>query len=152
MKSAMQATLTTYFEGEKSAGLLIAAIGVGLHLRTGPQVSSLIAQLGSDGARFFADEGARMARAQRNFVIIQYVELAVIVTAAIAAFALKNRFSLTGIALGLLCHAAFLLAFDLVAERRGDIYLTALRTNSAALAAPTSARAADIQATRANPV
>lgn len=132
--------------------LVEIAIGVGLYLRTGPQVASLLTQLGSDSTRFFADEGARMARVQRNFVIIQYIELTVIVTAAIAAIALKNRFWLSGIALALLCHAAFLLAFDLVAERRGAIYLTELRTRSAALPAPASASPADIQATRARPV
>jgi hypothetical protein len=128
------------------------AIGVGLYLRTGPQVSALLTQLGADSARFFAEEGARMARVQRNFVIIQYVELAVIVTGAIAAIVLKDRFWLSGIALGLLCHAAFLLAFDLVAARRGANYLGEIRTRSAAPAAPAAANAADIQATRARPV
>jgi hypothetical protein len=183
----MHDALTTYFQGEKNAGLLIAgigvailalaavfyqprwslrsfavtlavfalveiAIGVALYLRTGPQVTSLLAQLGGDSARFFAEEGARMARVQRNFVVIQYIELVVIVTAAIAAIPFRNRFALAGIALGLLCHAAFLLAFDLIAERRGAIYLSKLRTRSTALAAPASASAADNQVTRARPV
>jgi hypothetical protein len=76
----------------------------------------------------------------------------VIVTAAIAAVTLKERFSLSGIALGLLCHAAFLLAFDVVAERRGATYLGELRTRSAALTVPASAKAVDIQATRVRPV
>jgi hypothetical protein len=104
-------------------------------------------------------QGALMALRQRReecrppgFVIVQYVELAVIVTAAIAAATLKNRFTLAGIALGLLCHGAFLLAFDLVAERRGAIYLREIRTRSTALAAPASASAADSQATRVSPV
>jgi hypothetical protein len=183
----MHDALTTYFHGEKNAGLLIAgigvgvlalaavfyqprwelrsfavtlavfavieiAIGVGLYLRTGPQVASLVAQLGTDSMRFFADESARMARVQRNFVVIQYIELVVIVTAAIAAISFRNRFALAGIALGLLCHVAFLLAFDLIAERRGAIYLSEIRTRSAALAAPATASAADNQATRARPV
>jgi hypothetical protein len=130
----MHDALTTYFQGEKNAGLLIAgigvgvlalaavfyqprwelrsfamtlavfalieiAIGVGLYLRTGPQVASLVAQLGTDSMRFFADEGAQMARVQRNFVVIQYIELVVIVTAAIAAISFRNRFALAGIAL-----------------------------------------------------
>jgi hypothetical protein len=76
----------------------------------------------------------------------------VILSATAAIAALRNRFALAGIALGLLCHAAFLLAFDLVAARRGGIYLGELRTRSAALAAPASAKAADSHATRANPV
>ena len=60
-----------------------------------------------------------MARVQRNFVVVQYSELAVIVIAAVIAFTQTNRFWLVRIALALLCHAAVLLAFDLVAERRG---------------------------------
>jgi hypothetical protein len=182
----MHDALTTYFDGEKSAAVLIAgigaaalalavvlyqprwglrsfavtlavlalieiAIGVGLYLRTGPQVANLLAQLGSDSARFVAEEGARMTRVQRTFVIIQYVELAVIVTTAISAIALKHRLMLSGVALGLLIHAAFLLAFDIVAERRGAIYLSEIRTRSAALAAPASASAVDSQATRVSP-
>ena len=132
--------------------LVEIAIGVALYLRTGPQVTSLLAQLGGDSARFFAEEGARMARVQRNFVVIQYIELVVVVTTAIAAISFRNRFALAGIALGLLCHAALLLAFDLIAERRGTIYLSEIRTRSAALAAPASASTADNQATRARPV
>lgn len=180
----MHDTMAVYFDGEKSAGVLLAAIGVailalaamlyparwglrslaatlalfalveiaigvGLYLRTGPQVASLLAQLASDTPRVLTEEGARMARVQRNFAVIQYIELIVIVTAAIAAIAFKNRFALSGIALGLLCHAAFLLAFDLVAERRGAIYLEALRRRSAAApVAPAGASAADVQARR----
>ncbi|MFN2567681.1 MAG: hypothetical protein ABR499_22025 [Gemmatimonadaceae bacterium] len=34
-----------------------------------------------------------------------------------------------GVALGLLCHAAFLLAFDVVAERRGAAYLAAIESH-----------------------
>ena len=131
--------------------LIEIAIGIGLYLRTGPQVTNLLAQLGSDSARFFAEEGARMTRVQRTFLIVQYVEVAVIVTASIAAIALKQRLMLSGVALGLLVHAAFLLAFDIVAERRGATYLSEIRTRSAALAAPASASAVDSQATRVSP-
>jgi len=43
-----------------------------------------------------------------------------------AAWTLKHRIGLSGIALGLLINAALLLAFDLVAERRGAVYLAAI--------------------------
>jgi hypothetical protein len=43
----------------------------------------------------------------------------------------KGRFAVAGVALGLLVHLAVLLAFDLVAERRGAVYLTALRSGAA---------------------
>jgi uncharacterized membrane protein SirB2 len=63
---------------------------------------------------------------QRNFLVIQYVEVAVIALAAIVALLQKNRFWVFAIALGLLLHGALVLAFDLVAERRGAAYLVAL--------------------------
>ena len=103
------------------------ALGIGLYLRTDPQVAGLLAQFSSDAARFFSDESARMARVQRNFVVIEYVELALIVGGAAIAIVLKDRPWVVGIALGLLINAAVLLAFDLVAERRGAVYLAAIK-------------------------
>jgi hypothetical protein len=102
------------------------ALGAGLYLRTGPQVSRLVAELGSDAARFSSDEAARMVRVQRNFVVIEYVEVAIIIVSATAALVWKDRPAASGVALGLLISAAFLLAFDIVAERRGAMYLATL--------------------------
>jgi len=102
------------------------ALGVGLYLRTDPQVGRLVAQLGAEPARFYMNEGARMARVQWNFVVIEYVELGLIVTSAVVAIIQKGRPGLAGVALGLLVSGAFLLAFDLVAERRGEAYLAAI--------------------------
>ena len=103
--------------------LLEIALGIGLYLRTGPQVSELLAQLGSDAPGFVTDESARMARVQRNFIVVQFIEVAIIVVAALVALTQKDRFWIAAVALAFLCHAAFLLVFDIVAERRGAEYL-----------------------------
>ena len=159
----MHDAVTTYFEGEKNAGLFLAgmavigllaagllirerfglrsfaitlgivallelALGVGLYLRTGPQVGGLLSQLARDRAGFQSDEDARMARVQRNFVIVQYAELAVIIACALIAVTQKAHSVRAGVALGLLVHASALLAFDIVAERRGAVYLSAIGT------------------------
>jgi len=108
--------------------LVFLAIGVGLHQRTGPQVDELAARLASEPGRFYSEETLRMIKVQRNFLIIEYVELGIIVASAIAAVACKHRPAFLGVALGFLVNAAFLLAFDLVAERRGAVYLAALET------------------------
>lgn len=71
-------------------------------------------------------QGALVTRVQRNFVVIEYVEVAIIVVAAFIAVTQKSRPGVTGIALGLLCNAALPLSFDLVAERRGASYLSAI--------------------------
>ena len=157
----MNDALTMYFNGEKYAGLMLAAfaifaiaaavllyrsggdlrsfamtlgilalaeiaLGVGLYARTGPQARGLEDQLRSDATTFYAAEGTRMARVQRNFVIIEYVELVVIISCALAAVILKAKPGPAGVALGLLINASVLLAFDVLAERRGAEYVEAL--------------------------
>lgn len=107
--------------------VLELALGVGLYARTDPQVARLLAQLETDPAGLAAAEGARMARVQRTFAIAIRVEVALIVAAAVTALWQQHRPALTGVALGLLIHAALLLAFDTTAERRGARYLGALR-------------------------
>jgi cytochrome b len=106
--------------------LVEVAIGAGLYLKTDPQVAGLRARLDSNAAAFYAEEGARMTRVQRNFVAIEYVEVVLIIAAAVVAVARKHSHTVTGIALGLLINAAFLLAFDLLAERRGAVYLAVI--------------------------
>jgi hypothetical protein len=102
------------------------ALGVGLYARTGPQVGRLEEQLRSDATSFYASEARRMARVQRNFVLVEYAELVVIVMSAFAAVILKAKPGPEGVALGLLISASVLLAFDLLAERRGAHYLQSL--------------------------
>ena len=109
------------------AALLDLALGVGLFVRTGPQVERLIAQLGSEASAFYTAESTRMTRVQRSFVLLEYAWVGLIVASVVAAVALrKRRPALSGVALGLLLNFVFLLAFDLVAERRGATYLAAL--------------------------
>ncbi|MGH9203066.1 MAG: hypothetical protein ACRD2A_17715 [Vicinamibacterales bacterium] len=102
------------------------ALGAGLYRRTGPQVARLEEQLRSAPAQYYADEDVRMARVQRNFLVIEYVELFVIVVASVAAVLFKGRPGVVGVALGLLISASILLAFDLYAERRGAEYVSAI--------------------------
>jgi hypothetical protein len=109
-----------------AAALAEIVLGVGLYLRTGPQVRRLDEQLRSDAPNYYAAETARMTRVQRNFVVVEYVELFVIIAASVAAVSLKTRSGPAGVALGLLISASVLLAFDVFAERRGAEYLTAI--------------------------
>jgi hypothetical protein len=67
-----------------------------------------------------------MGRVQKNFVIVEYIELFIIVVTAAAAVSLKARPGLAGVALGVLISGSVLLAFDVFAERRGAEYLSAI--------------------------
>ncbi len=156
-------SLTVYFEGEKSAGLVLAvvgalalawgglvlrggagdlrgalwpvmlvgvlqlAVGVGLYARTDAQVAGLRAQHAREPAAFFAAETARMEKVQRSFVAIEWVELALLVVGVALALGRKGSTTAWGVGTGMVVQAAVMLAFDLVAERRGAAWLEALR-------------------------
>lgn len=107
-------------------GLLELAIGVGLYAKTGPQVAALLERLETEPAAFYASEGARMAKVQKAFVTLEIVWCVLISAGAIVAVTQKLRPLPSGIAIAVVLTAAFFLAFDLVAERRGALYYTAL--------------------------
>ena len=109
------------------AASLDLALGIGLFVRTGPQVERLVAQLASEASAFYTAEAMRMTRVQRSFVFLEYAWVGLIVASVVSALALrKRRPALAGVALGLFLNFAFLLVFDLVAERRGATYLAAI--------------------------
>ena len=68
----------------------------------------------------------RKQRVRRSFVVIELAELGVFVVSAALAVWLEERPRVVGVALTLLLDAAFLLCFDLVAERRGAAHLAEL--------------------------
>jgi hypothetical protein len=157
----MSPLLTTYFDGEKYAGLFLGAIGLavlagagalassrgqlrafaitllvfglaelaigfGLYVKSGPQLARLSAQLAGDPTAFYAGEHARMVAVQRTFAIIEVVWLLLIFASAALAYWRKHDVTVSGVALGILVNVALLLAFDIIAERRGGRYLAGL--------------------------
>lgn len=107
-------------------GLLEIGVGLGLWVRTGPQVDRLLEQLATNANQFYTEEGARMLRVQKNFITLERVWLGLLGVSALVAVTQKTRPVPFGVALGLLLHASFFLAFDLVAERRGGEYLVSI--------------------------
>lgn len=154
--------LRRYFEGERHAGMLAAAlgvasvafaiwafrgagaframwipmaivgvlqlgIGVGLVVKTGPQVAALEAGLEKDHAAALSTETARMDRVDKNFTVIKIVEIALMVLSAAAIMGMKSKPTVVAVAMALLVEAAVMLAFDVFAEARGQDYLAWLR-------------------------
>lgn len=153
--------LIRYFEGERQAGLLCAAlgaaslgaalwawrhgdafrwamvpllavglvqlgVGVGLTLRTPPQVAALERDLASgaaDAPAARARELARMERVSKSFRLIEAAEVALLVAGAVVTLALRERATWVGIAMALCIEAAVMLAFDVFAEERAHAYL-----------------------------
>lgn len=157
----MNESLTTYFDGEKNAGLVLAALGVialasaammfperlglralgatlavfallelaiglGLYFKTGPQVERLNAQLTADPKAFVEAEKPRMEAVQRNFRVLELTWLGLIALTAPTAFFFKEHTTVSGIALGVLLNVSVVLTFDIIAERRGSVYLGAV--------------------------
>ena len=115
-----------------AVGLAILAIGIGLYFKTGPQVANLVSQLANDSSAFWSAEPARMEKVQRNFVYLEYTWLTLLPLCSIIAVWKKDHLTINGIALGFVLNVAIVLAFDIIAERRGATYLRALQTHSAA--------------------
>jgi hypothetical protein len=107
-------------------------LGIGLYVKTGPQVAGLETLFGRDAAAFFAAETPRMIKVQRNFVWLEVLWLVLIALAAGVAVWKKQDPRWSGIALGVLVNVSVILAFDVFAERRGADYLAALQRGSAA--------------------
>ncbi|MFO0601795.1 MAG: hypothetical protein U0324_01415 [Polyangiales bacterium] len=108
-------------------GALQVAIGVGLTARTDGQAAALRAQLDRSPAAFFAAERPRMEKVQRNFVWIEWVEVALLAIGVALALGWKGSPVAWGVGAGMVLQAGFMLAFDLLAERRGAAWLDALR-------------------------
>lgn len=109
-------------------GLLQLGIGLGLFLKTDGQVAALQTQLATSKEAMTAAELPRMEKVQKNFVVLEVVWVAMIIVGAIVAWRLKENSAVCGVALGILINASVLLAFDIVAERRGATYLAALKS------------------------
>src|SRR5690349_18352531 len=72
-------------------GLLELGVGIGLVIKTGPQVEGLLTLLKSDAARMQAEEAARMTRVQATFTMLQYTWVVLIAGALTVAIAMKAR-------------------------------------------------------------
>ena len=108
-------------------GLLQVAIGVGLAAKTPSQLAGLESKFNADAPAFYSAETERMTRVQRNFVIIEIVEIVLLLAGIGMAFTQKPNPLLWGIGLGIVLQAGVMLVFDLMAEQRGSVYVDALR-------------------------
>lgn len=150
--------LHQYFDGERSAGWLLAAlgalalgfswwlrasgtplramlyplaivgaielaVGVGLALKTPPQVAALDQRFAAAPADARAAERTRMEKVQRNFVVIKWVEVAAVL-AGLALVMFGRGEARVGVGMGMVIQGGVMLAFDVFAEQRGALYLS----------------------------
>lgn len=104
-------------------GLAQIAIGVGLFIRTDPQVARLQEGLEVNPQATVESEVARMTKVNRSFKVIEVIEVVVILAGIFLALFFRSRnLALASVGMGLLLQAAVLLVFDLFAEHRALVY------------------------------
>ncbi|MFY9550879.1 MAG: hypothetical protein WAU32_06990 [Thermoanaerobaculia bacterium] len=104
-------------------GLGQLALGVGLFLRTDPQIARLLEGLRSRPQATMQSELARMEKVNRSFKVIEAAEVAALATGLFLALALRQRHpAWAAVGMGLVVQAAVTLVFDLFAEHRALAY------------------------------
>ena len=102
-------------------GIIELGVGVGLLVKTGPQVATLTAAIEQTPEVALSRERERIVGVNARFELIKAVELMLIALAA-ALIVFSGRPEWVGVGLGILLQATALLAFDIFAEQRAHLY------------------------------
>ncbi len=105
--------------------LIQLVVGVAVLWRSNQQVSDLLGLANSDPSAFMTQESKRMAVVNRNFTIYKSAEIVLMILGAgVAAAGYVKKTDLAfGIGLGLVAQSAVMFTFDLIAERRAEVYV-----------------------------
>ena len=109
-------------------GALEATVGLALMIRTSKQIAERRKQIATESAKYRQEEQKRMNRVIGQFVFLEIVEAAAIVTGIglVTGGELNDKPFLTGIGAGLAVQGAAVMGLDFLAERRGQRYLKAI--------------------------
>jgi hypothetical protein len=121
-----------------AVGLIQLVVGGTVAFRTDAQVAALTAQLASSPSAFQLAEVPRMEVVMRNFTLYKGIEIALLLVGVALTYAFRQKELVYGIGVGLVMQASLMLVLDLFAERRGDEYLSAIRTLPAVSASATN--------------
>ena len=129
--TAMLATRASPYAGAgfpfAALGLLAVGIGSGVWARTEHQVAFLEVQMRHAPAEAMRSEIPRMERVRRSFFFAKIFEVALVIAGIAVAYLYHDRRFALAFGGGLVAQAAFLLVFDLIADRRAAHYLDHLR-------------------------
>ena len=98
-----------------------------VYLGTDAQIDTLTGQYYSDRETFAREETARMESVMSGFRIYKIIEIALIVIGVVLILVYRSRPMVMSAGAGLTLQAGVLLAFDLIASQRAQVYLEALR-------------------------
>ena len=103
-------------------------VGSVIYFRTDKQVANLANTYTENVQQFIEKETPRMNRVMGSFRIYKSVEAAFIIAGLLLMFFTTDKNMWNGIGLGLLLQGTLMIAFDLFAERRAEVYLTWLNS------------------------
>lgn len=110
-----------------AVALIQLVVGWTVYSRTDRQTRDLHTLLAKDPPAYVRAEVPRMETVQKSFRIYKAIEIALLAAGLLGMFFLRDRHSLYWASLGLALQAALMLVFDLVAERRADVYVDQIR-------------------------
>jgi hypothetical protein len=111
-----------------AVALIQLVVGGTVYARTDAQVRGLHAQLQGDPRAYTGAELPRMATVRRSFTVYKTIEIALLAAGLAGIFLCRDRETLYAVSLGLALQSALMLAFDLAAERRADVYVDHIQT------------------------
>lgn len=98
-----------------------------IYMRTDAQIDTLTEQYYTDREAYAVAETARMEEVMSGFRFYEIMEIALIIGGLAMMVLLRKRPAYVGAGAGLILQAAIMLAFDLIASQRAQVYLDALR-------------------------
>ena len=108
-------------------GVFMFSICIGIIFRSPKDTQRVRAMVDSNRSLITAEEIPRMNKVMKNFKVIIFTEIVLIIS-AVALLVLTSLPAVwRGVAHGVLYYALFLLAFDLLAQHRGGVYLAYLK-------------------------
>ena len=104
-------------------------VGASVYWRTDRQIADLTAKLQRSPQVFAAEEISRMTAVMRSFPIYRGIQIVLLVVGAALALFFRDHWNAgwPAVGAGLMIQAGVMLLFDFYAERRGELYLEAVR-------------------------
>ncbi|MBC7695029.1 MAG: hypothetical protein H7141_06230 [Burkholderiales bacterium] len=109
-------------------GFIQVSVGTIVVLRVPKDITRVENQLEREPQKIKTDELPRMEKVHNNFVIYQWIEIALIIAGLILFFLFYNSQQTfwKGLGMGLLIQAAIMLSLDFAAKKRADKYIVSL--------------------------
>ena len=112
-------------------GLIQIVVGYSVYSRTDKQKADIAYNIGMDPVKYVKQtELPRMKTVKNNFIIYRWVEITFIITGVILIFLFRlnpDKPFWYGFGVALALQASIMLGADYFAEKRGKVYVTALK-------------------------